>query len=119
MLSLFPSLFTYSMITGLILRLTLAVVLLFWAYTRILSKSNQKIVILGTIEGIIGILLVIGLFTQGAALIAAIIFAIKLGHKAQKKALFTDGVNYYFILLMIAIALMFAGPGYLAFDWPL
>ena len=125
MLSIFPSLFTYSLLSGLILRLTLGLVFLFWGYKRLMSKSEKigtekkKITAFGTVKAIIGILLIIGLWTQLAALASAIILIVKLAHKARSKSLFTDGVNYYFILLMISLALLFTGAGALAFDLPL
>ena len=123
MLSIFPSLLSWQLISPLIIRLTLASVLIFWSY-RSLSKgkkhnqsTNQKAVRL--IESICGLLLFIGLWTQVAALIIIIDLAIRIYKKYTEKALFTDGINYYILLLVFAISLLFTGPGFIAFDFAL
>lgn len=119
MLSFFPLLFTYQEFAPFLLRITLGAVLVFWSYKRLKSRNSPFSSGLGIIEGIIGILLVIGFLVQIASLISAIIFLIKLIKKIQTKSLFTDGVNYYFILLVISLALLVLGPGRFAFDLPL
>lgn len=70
----------------------------------------------GLIEVIIAIFLIVGLYTQLAALINAIILIFKIGFKINEKKFLTDGVNYYVLLLAMAIALLFMGPGVLSFD---
>jgi len=64
------------------------------------SGSNAKVY--GAVEIIIALFLIIGLFTQLAALLNAVILVIKLAFKARNKALFTDGINYYVLLLTMA-----------------
>lgn len=121
-LSLFPSLLSFGLLAPLLLRLTLGVIVLFWGYNGVKlgkSKSDVTKISFSVLDLIVGALLIIGLFTQLAALVAAIIFAVKLVNKARSKALFTDGVNYYFILFIIALALVFSGAGFFAFDLPL
>ena len=81
------------------------------------SGSNAKGY--GAVEILISIFLIIGLFTQLAALLNAIILVIKLGFKARDKAFLTDGINYYILLLVMAVSLIFTGPGFFAFDLPL
>ncbi len=120
MLSLFPSLLAFQMFSPLIIRLTLGGILLYWSYKTIVKsrpQTNQKVVSL--IEGISGTLLIIGLWTQVAALIVVIDFVVRLYFKFQKKLLFSDGVNYYFVLLVLAVSLLFSGAGFLAFDLPI
>jgi uncharacterized membrane protein YphA (DoxX/SURF4 family) len=119
MLSLFPNLLTYEMLAPLALRVTLGVVLLLWGFKAVRPHVTTSNTILGVIDVVSGVLLIVGLFTQAAALVAAIILASKLWNKAVSKALFTDGVNYYFILFIIAVSLVFTGAGFLAFDLPL
>jgi uncharacterized membrane protein YphA (DoxX/SURF4 family) len=120
MLSVFPSLLSWQLISPLLIRLALGAVFIFWSY-RLLFKSspntNQKIV--GLIEAIAGILLVIGLFTQVAALVVLVDLLIRLYGKIRTKAFLTDGVNYYLILLVLAVSLMLTGAGRYGFDWPL
>ena len=65
---------------------------------------------------ITAILLVIGLWTQVAALINAVILIIKIAFKYHEKKLLTDGVNYYILLLVIALSIILTGAGAFAFD---
>ena len=119
MLSLFPSLFTYEQVGPLIIRLMLGITLVYFGYRKTLKKgtssgSNAKAY--GVVEIIVGIFLVIGLFTQLAALLNVIILVIKLGFKIRDKQFLTDGINYYILLLAMAVSLLFTGPGFLAYD---
>ena len=118
-LSFFWLLLAYSLIGPFLLRITLGLALVVLSYKKIRSSgtSNEKAFYI--IQGIIGILFIIGLFVQVIALIACIIFLIQLMHKAWKRSLFTDGVNYYFLLFMISLSLLFLGPGFFALDLPL
>lgn len=122
MLSIFPSLLTYQEISPLIIRLVLGITLVYFGYQKTLGKgkssgSNTKAYGVGEI--ITGAFLVIGLYTQLAALINVIILIIKIGHKINRKAFLTDGVNYYALLLAMALSLLFTGAGFLAFDLPI
>lgn len=120
MLSLFPSLLTFEQISPTILRLTLAVVFIFWAFKRFKKeKRSDQTVVFAILELLVGILLVIGLFTQLAALVATIIMLIQLIQKMRDGSFMTDGVNYYFILFVISLGLIFTGPGFFSFDLPL
>ena len=119
MLSIFPSLLAYEQIGPMIIRLVLGIVLAYFGYRKILNKgtsSGSNARAYGGVEIIIAVFLIIGLFTQLAALLNAIILVIKIGFKARDKALFTDGINYYVLLLAMAITVIFMGPGFLAFD---
>ena len=120
MLSVFPYFLTYSAIGTFLIRIILGLVLLHWTYVA-WKKSSKTAGTKGLslIEGIVGLLLIIGLWTQVAALIAIVDLIIRVGHKISKKAFLTDGVNYYLILLVLAISLFFTGAGFWAFDYPL
>jgi uncharacterized membrane protein YphA (DoxX/SURF4 family) len=120
MLSLFPSFLTYSLFAPFLLRIVLAATILFFAYRNLKTPNapaTQKAA--GALEVICAILLIIGLFTQAAALIVAIIMVVRLVKKVQQKAFLTDGVNYYLILLVIALSIIMSGAGRIAFDLPL
>ena len=71
------------------------------------------------IEGVAGILMLIGLWTQGAALVIIVDLIIRLVAKIKSRSFLTDGVNYYLFMLVIAISLLLTGPGILSFDLPL
>lgn len=122
MLSTFPSLLSFGEYAPFIIRIVLGFTLAYFGYMKFKGKgsssgSNTKVY--GVAEIIISILIIIGLFTQVAALLNVVILIIKLGHKVQEKALLTDGVNYYILLLAMAVSLVLTGPGVLAFDLPL
>ena len=122
MLSLFPSLLSWSQISPLIIRLTVGITLAYFGYMKIRGRgesSGSNSVTYGWIELFVSIFLIIGLFTQLAALVNAIILIIKLGFKARDGKLLSDGVNYYILLLVMCVSLMVTGAGFLAFDMPL
>jgi uncharacterized membrane protein YphA (DoxX/SURF4 family) len=119
MLSLFPSLLTYDQIGPTIIRLVLGITLAYFGYLKVMKRgqsSGSNSVIYGVVEIIIALFLIIGLYTQLAAMLNAVILVIKLIAKARDKALLTDGINYYILLLAMAISLIFMGPGVFAFD---
>lgn len=120
--SLFPYLFTYQELAPFLLRIVLGITLAYFGYRKIQKRgksSGSNTIIYGAAEIIIALFLIVGLFTQLAALINAIILVIKLAYKIRDKAFLTDGINYYILLLTIAIAVIFLGPGILSFDLPL
>ena len=120
MLSLFPSLLSYQRLAPFILRVVLGVIFIYWEYRTFRNSSstlNAKAVAI--IEMIVGIFLVIGLWTQAAALVASIDLIIRLIERIQKRAFLNEGINYYLIMLAIAISLLVTGAGFVAFDLPL
>ncbi len=122
MLSIFPSLLAYEGLAPLLIRLVVGGTLVWFGYQKVIGKgrsSGSNTILYGVVEMIIAFFIIIGLFTQLAALINVVILIIKLGHKITKKEFFTDGVNYYVLLLAMAVSLLFTGPGFLAFDLPL
>jgi uncharacterized membrane protein YphA (DoxX/SURF4 family) len=122
MLSIFPSLLSFEGFAPLIIRIVVGITLAWFGYQKIKGRgtsSGSNTTIYGVIEIIVSIFLIIGLFTQVAAMINALILIIKLGFKINQKAFLTNGINYYLLLLAMAISLIFTGPGFLAFDLPL
>jgi uncharacterized membrane protein YphA (DoxX/SURF4 family) len=122
LVSLFPSFLTYAQVGPLLIRLVLGITLAYFGYEKIKnhgtsSGSNSRLY--GAIEIFISIFLIVGLYTQLAALLNAIILVIKLGFKINDKKFLSDGVNYYILLLIMAISLLFTGAGFWAFDLPL
>ncbi len=122
MLSIFPSLLAFEDIGPFIIRLILGITLAYFGYRKVVNRghssgSNSKLY--GGVEIVISIFLIIGLFTQLAALINALILVIKLGHKIKDKAFLSDGINYYVLLLTMALSLIVTGAGAFAIDLPL
>jgi uncharacterized membrane protein YphA (DoxX/SURF4 family) len=117
--SLFPYFLTYEQLAPFVLRVVLGVTLAWFGYQKIRGRgksSGSNSVVYGGVEIFIAIFLVIGLFTQLAALLNAAILVIKIGYKIREKKFLTDGVNYYLLLLAMAIAVIVSGAGFLAFD---
>ena len=117
MTTLFPSLLAYPGVAALILRVVCGVTLAYFSYKKIRgegqsSGSNSKIY--GVAELLIAVLLIIGLYTQTAALLNAIILVIKIAIKAKEGKLLTDGINYYILILAMVVSLLFLSPGYLS-----
>lgn len=120
MLTVFPDLLSYNQLSPFLIRITLGIIMVYWSY-RSIREQNKQIgkLSIGFIEGVSGILLIIGLWTQVAAMVVFADLAVRTVQKIMKKAFLTDGVNYYFILLIMAASLMFMSAGLLAFDLPL
>lgn len=118
MVSLFPSLLTWSELSPFLIRLTLGAILAYWSYKHLKSSVTQTRSI-AVVEGITGILLIIGLWVQLASLVAIIDLVIRLIGKIRSKAFLSDGINYYLILLVLAISLLITGPGFFSIDLPL
>ena len=122
MLSIFPSLLSYQELSPFLIRIVLAITIGYFGYKLIASRkqnSDKKLLVLGVVQIILGILVLLGLYTQLAALIIAIILLVKLILKAMNKELLTDGINYYILLLVMAVSLLFTGAGWCGFDLPL
>lgn len=120
MLSLFPSLLSWSQLSPFFIRLVLGLVFIFWAYKSFKNKSlSTPEKVFGYLEAIAGILLIIGLWVQGAALFACIKLIVCLIGKIRRKQFLTDGINYYALLLVMAISLLLTGAGFFGFDLPL
>ncbi len=117
MFSFFPPLLAFSGFAALLLRVTLGVIFFLWGREKYRSVDGNKSYAI--LEMLIGILLAIGYMTQFAAFIALLILGKRLIGKIKHKALFTNGINYYFILFIISLSLIFTGAGYIAFDLPL
>ena len=119
-LSVFPYLLSYQQLSPVLIRLALGAIFIYWSYKGLRqSGASNTHKATSIIEGLVGVLLVVGLWTQVAALIAAVGLAILLIQKIRTKAFLTGGVNYTLILLILAISLLVTGPGWWAFDYPL
>lgn len=114
MFSIFPTLLSFDHVVPLLLRVTLGLIFILWAYSKFRIDRTKSI-----LEGIVGILLFIGFVTQLAALFACGILGFRLFKKIKERAFLTDGVNYYLILFVIALSLLFTGAGFFALDLPL
>ena len=119
MFSIFPPLLAYSAFSALLLRLTLGAVFIVWGQSEYKKMPADKNIPLFIFYDAIGILLIVGFLTQLAALASTITLGVWLFGKFKSKALLTNGLNYYLILFIISVCLIFTGAGFMAFDLPL
>lgn len=135
MLNTFPWFLTYSFSAPLLVRLALGLTFLYFGYHKLVKEKGHKanffeslglkpgkyyVAAFGFIEFFAGLLLVVGLFTQIAAIITAIISLGCLWIKKFKKEVNLDTSSLtFFILLLISLSLILSGAGAMAFDVPL
>lgn len=133
--SLFPSFFDYSFLAIFMLRAMLGFIFVWFAYTKIFHERSLRIAffeklglrpavffftLVTTLEGIAGVLLVIGLFTQVAVLITGVLMVLAIYIKwRHPDALPFNTIEFYILLAIVSFAILFLGPGALAFDLPL
>ncbi|MFA6552679.1 MAG: DoxX family protein [Candidatus Paceibacterota bacterium] len=138
MLTIFPSLLWLGLAAPFLLRVTLGLVFLHASYLKLKKEKNERAELfqeiglkpgivysqtLGYFEIILGLSLIAGYLTQISALISALLFGIIAFIKIFKKPSTMEKVGesgeYYLILTVISISLLFSGAGFLAFDLPL
>jgi uncharacterized membrane protein YphA (DoxX/SURF4 family) len=117
MLTPFPGLLTWGLLSPLIIRITLGVILTYWGYKALRDTSgttNKKVT--GIVDVVVGLMCIVGFYTQIAAMIAALGLIIRIIERIKNKAFLTDGINYYLIVLVLALSLIVTGAGLFAFD---
>ena len=134
MLSIFPDLLTYNLLAPLILRVTLGLLFISLGYLELTREQNRWRIIFetirfkpaafwtklfGVIEIVGGALLVIGLFTQIAALLFALISLAECYIENRAPVVLKRNIVFYVLIFVIALSLLFTGAGFLAFDLPL
>ena len=129
MLNIFPNLLTYGILAPMILRLALGFYLIIKSYRHAkrtgLSFTNttqtQKVSkILNLLLGVLGVFVVVGLFTQVAVLLVLIATIIKVIYKAKiaRTLSYHDAMIFAFVMA-ISFSLMLSGAGFFAIDLPL
>jgi putative oxidoreductase len=134
LLTLFPDLLTYGLIAPFILRVSLGLVLVYFSYLKFGKERMEKITffesigmrpgafyvnVIGSIELIGGILLVVGAYTQAAALIGAFIMLVATFIKWRHPQSLRNDIEFYILLFVVALSLVFLGAGFWAIDLPL
>lgn len=133
--SLFPDLFTYGFLATGIIRITLGLIFIWFAYTKYFRERRERIeffeklklrpakVFFGFVAGIellAGIGLTVGYYTQAAALVTGILMVLATLIKNHKpSALPHNTIEFYILLAVVSFSLLFLGPGAFAFDLPL
>jgi uncharacterized membrane protein YphA (DoxX/SURF4 family) len=128
MLSILPDLLNFSSFAPIFLRLALGGTFLGYGLREVFKPkylpaetglSTGWVIIIGLWESFIGALLVVGLFTQIAALLASLELLGYLFLHFKNRGKTSLPLDYIFVMLAVAISLMLLGPGLLAFDLPL
>ncbi|MFZ2303746.1 MAG: DoxX family protein [Minisyncoccia bacterium] len=141
-LSLFPSLLDFQMLGVFALRVTLGLIFVYFWYEKVthqradespdsrlgrrlkeklgLRPSKVYFWVVSSVEGVAGVLLVIGLYTQMVVLVTGALMLLATIIKWQKpSALPRNTIEFYIILAVVSFALLFLGPGAFAIDLPL
>ena len=116
--SIIPELYNYSEVGPVLLRLGLAILLLRFGYFSIFKGEKGQEKITGIIQILIAAFLVLGLFTQIAALLIILILLADAAVSKIKKIAVPDKM-IKFIIFLIALSLVFLGPGLFSIDLPL
>lgn len=134
MLNPFPSLLIYSMLAPFFLRIVAGFIfidlgLLAWKTERsrwILSLKTLRIPkpeiavrVLGAIEIIGGLILLVGFYTQIAALVLTLLTLAEAYLEYKDPAILKRNIVFYVMLFVITLSLLFSGAGAYAFDLPL
>ncbi|MFA7216552.1 MAG: hypothetical protein WC095_01030 [Candidatus Paceibacterota bacterium] len=114
MLSLFPFLLSFGLISPFLLRITVALIGLKYG----IKRYNKSLKWLSILYIVFSFFIFIGLFTQIFALLG--IALAKLNYYLDRK--YSDkkpDMGMHIVVIIILLSLVFTGPGFLAFDLPL
>ncbi len=134
MLNPFPSLLTYSTLAPFILRLVLAFIVLDLGFLKFgkeklrwlasfealhLKPVDIWLKVLALVDVVGGIMLLVGWYTQIAALAFVILFGAEFYVEWKEGPILRRDLTFYFLVLAISISLLLSGAGAYAFDIPL
>ena len=134
MLNPFPELLTYSLLAPFILRLVVGFIFLdlgkftlqnergSWLTsfkTLRIPKPDIAVKIFGIVEIVCGVMLLVGVYTQIAALILAIFVLIEAYIEYKDESILKRNFVFYVTILAILISLLLSGAGAFAVDIPL
>ncbi len=115
MLSLFPSLYDYTFFAPALLRVAIALLII---YGSVGSLKRGQVKTLSLIKIVAGLGLLAGFLTQGAALILALAMVFEIV-QAKRRGHAHFHYRYHLLKLVVLVALLLLGPGAIALDWPL
>lgn len=133
-LNVFPDLLQLGALAPFILRIVLGFVVINTGYLKFTSEKNRWneffegfglkpkhifVSIFGLIEIVGGLALVLGFYTQLAALVFAIVTLVEVLAENKESSLVKRNVVFYILLFTIALSLLFTGAGAFSLDLPL
>lgn len=134
MLSLFPILLSYNLAVPLVFRVAVGLTFIFFGRTNLAEHKTSKLAmfermglksgivwlwILVAVEVIGGGLLVVGLWTQAAALALSVTLLLGIIVKIKNGDSLPWSVGFLSLLFLITLSLLFLGPGFYGLDLPL
>lgn len=134
MLNPFPELLAFSPLGPFILRVVIGIIFLDLGILKLKGEKSRWLASFETlgirpadlmlgiyafIQMIAGILLVVGLYTQWAALVMVIFTGVELGIEWKMKEVLKRNLVFYLLLFVISLSLLLTGAGAFAFDIPL
>jgi len=134
MLNPFPSLLMYQDYAPFLLRLVLALIVIDLGFLKFgkerlrwqaslealhLKPVDIWLKALALIDVVGGIMLLVGWYTQIAALAFVILFGIEFYIEWKDGEIIRRDLTFYFLVLAISISLLITGAGHYAFDIPL
>lgn len=134
MLSVFPSLLNYSLLAPFILRIVLGLIFIDLGFLKFrgererwvasfqslnLHPSDLLVAIYGLAQTVFGALILIGLWTQVAALVFVITTFMELYIEWTAGEFLKRDMVFYVLIFAISVSLLITGPGAYAFDLPL
>ena len=114
-LATFPQLLTFGLVAPLLLRLTVGFLRLGAGWVR-WNKEYKWTAILYFISSV---LIIIGLYTQVAVIVALVLVVFDYFLERKAGNLNREKMALTVLMKVILISLLFTGPGFLAFDLPL
>lgn len=130
----FPDLLTYSQMGPFILRLVLGLVFLDLGLLKLRSEKDRWIAsfdalhlkpakhfvsIVGIVDIVGGLMLMIGLYTQVAALVFVVFTGIEIYIEWKDARILKRDTAFYILTMAIAASLLLTGAGAFALDMPL
>lgn len=133
--SLFPYLLDYQMLGIFMVRATLGLIFVYFAYEKYFHERRERIeffeklklrpakVFFGVValaELVAGIGLTIGLYTQAFAIVTGVLMTLASFIKHHRPSVLPKNtIEFYIILAIASFALLFLGAGAFAVDLPL
>ncbi len=134
MLNVFPDLLTFSFFAPMLLRLALGVIFLDFGRHTLgkgrtqhgelfealgLKQHKHYVTALGALEIVAAVMLILGLYTQLAALVVVLLSLAAYYLKGKHGAHIEHRRHLFFLTAVMALSLLLSGAGALAFDLPL
>jgi len=134
MLNPFPELLVYSLLAPVILRLVLGYLFINLGYLKLNTEKSRWTLFFETIklqpasffvklfayiEIFTGAMLIVGFYTQIAALILAVLTFGELYTEYKEESLLKRNLVFYLLVFAISLSFLFSGAGLYAIDLPL